>query len=324
VVFTEFVPTQEMLLEVLAAGGIPAVSVNGSMSIAERRDAQHEFRTSARVLISTDAGGEGINLQFAHVVVNYDLPWSPTRIEQRIGRVDRIGQARDVVAYNLVLESSIDGRVLAVLEEKLAVILAELGVDKSSDVLASVTTRVEELYTSAILDPAAVEATAEELDRQAREDVEAAAPLRNALGAAITPERRPGPTALKRWLDLAEAAQARLARRNQNGGLPEVVPGEPVPRVAGATAGWWTMWDAGVGADRICLALFFADTGAIRPDLAERLWMALAEAPAIRDTVVLDATTLSRLHAAAADHAYRQTDNGLPSLTLRLAVRVEP
>ncbi len=110
VIFTEFVPTQEMLLQVLDGAGISAVAINGSMSIAERRDAQEEFRTNARVLVSTDAGGEGVNLQFAHVVINYDLPWSPTRIEQRIGRVDRIGQSHDVVAHNLVMESSIDAQ----------------------------------------------------------------------------------------------------------------------------------------------------------------------------------------------------------------------
>ena len=116
--------------EMLDGAGISSVAINGSMSIEERRQAQQAFRDDVRILVSTDAGGEGVNLQFAHVVVNYDLPWSPTRIEQRIGRVDRIGQARDVTAYNLVLESSIDARVIEVLQAKLAVILAELGADK--------------------------------------------------------------------------------------------------------------------------------------------------------------------------------------------------
>ena len=171
-VFTEFVPTQEMLLEVLDGAGISAVAINGSMSIAERRDAQEEFRTNARVLVSTDAGGEGVNLQFAHVVVNYDLPWSPTRIEQRIGRVDRIGQTHDVVAHNLVMESSIDARVLDVLQAKLAVILAELGVDKTTDVLASVEARVDDLYTTAILEPESLHAAADAMAEGARAEVE--------------------------------------------------------------------------------------------------------------------------------------------------------
>ena len=71
------------------------------------------------MLVSTDAGGEGINLQFAHVVVNWDLPWSPSRLEQRIGRVDRIGQTVNTVkAFNLVCEHSVEARVLDVLERE--------------------------------------------------------------------------------------------------------------------------------------------------------------------------------------------------------------
>ena len=103
-IFTEFVATQDMLLDLLAEAGVSAVAINGSMSLGERVLAQEAFRRRAQVLVSTDAGGEGINLQFAHVVVNWDLPWSPTRLEQRIGRVDRIGQKRVVRAFNLVCE----------------------------------------------------------------------------------------------------------------------------------------------------------------------------------------------------------------------------
>ena len=63
------------------------------MSMDERQRVQRTFAQEARILISTDAGGEGLNLQFCHVVINYDIPWNPMRLEQRIGRVDRIGQA---------------------------------------------------------------------------------------------------------------------------------------------------------------------------------------------------------------------------------------
>jgi SNF2 family DNA or RNA helicase len=75
---------------------------------------------SAQVLISTDAGGEGLNLQFCHVIVNYDLPWNPMKLEQRIGRVDRIGQKHVVRALNFALEDTVELRVREVLEEKLA------------------------------------------------------------------------------------------------------------------------------------------------------------------------------------------------------------
>ena len=91
-IFTEFVPTQSMLRDFLVQHGFWVVCLNGSMDLEQRRRVQREFAEKARILVSTDAGGEGLNLQFAHIVINYDLPWNPMRIEQRIGRVDRIGQ----------------------------------------------------------------------------------------------------------------------------------------------------------------------------------------------------------------------------------------
>lgn len=327
VIFTEFVPTQSMLLDVLAGAGIDAVAVNGSMSIDERRDAQQEFRDRARVLVSTDAGGEGVNLQFAHVVVNYDLPWSPTRIEQRIGRVDRIGQDHDVAAYNLVLEASIDARVLEVLEQKLAVILAELGADKAGDVLASVTSRVDDLYTAAILDPESVIAAADAVEEETRAAVIETSTLRAALGSSHPPARRHGVTSLARWLAAADRAGEELAAEHGRppSALPEVVPGEPVPVVEGAAAGWWTMWEVITGRDRSCTALFVTDVGTVRPDLAERMWTALAEEPAFGSSSLLDDETFDRLRATAIDHCFRETgESDLPVLTLRLVVRVEP
>ena len=123
-IFTEFIPTQKMLDEFLTNRGFSVVCLNGSLDMEQRVHVQERFAQDARILISTDAGGEGLNLQFCHVVVNYDLPWNPMRIEQRIGRVDRIGQPKVVRALNFVLEESIECRVREVLEEKLSVILA--------------------------------------------------------------------------------------------------------------------------------------------------------------------------------------------------------
>ena len=91
-IFTEFVPTQEMLKTFLSDRGFSVVCLNGSMDMEERKRVQDAFSMDARILVSTDAGGEGLNLQFCHVVINYDIPWNPMRFEQRIGRVDRIGQ----------------------------------------------------------------------------------------------------------------------------------------------------------------------------------------------------------------------------------------
>jgi len=154
-VFTEFVPTQEMLYEFLTERGFEVVCLNGSMDMEERKRVQDAFAKDARILISTDAGGEGLNLQFCHVVINYDIPWNPMRLEQRIGRVDRIGQTHTVRAINFVFEDSVEHRVREVLEEKLAVIFEEFGIDKTGDVLDSAQAEkiFTELFMEAILYP---------------------------------------------------------------------------------------------------------------------------------------------------------------------------
>jgi superfamily II DNA or RNA helicase len=154
-VFTEFVPTQSMLRDFLTERGFTVACLNGSMDMDARRRVQQEFAGDTRVLVSTDAGGEGLNLQFCRVVINYDLPWNPMRIEQRIGRVDRIGQKGVVRALNLVVEDTVEHRVREVLEAKLQTILEEFGVDKASDVLDSAEAEegFETVYLGAMLDP---------------------------------------------------------------------------------------------------------------------------------------------------------------------------
>lgn len=137
IVFTEFVATQTYLQELLVNRGYTVTILNGGMSIDERNAAMQEFKASTSIFISTDAGGEGLNLQFANIIINYDLPWNPMKIEQRCGRVDRIGQQRDVHIYNFIVGETVENRVREVLEEKLSVILKEMGVDKYSDVLDS-------------------------------------------------------------------------------------------------------------------------------------------------------------------------------------------
>jgi superfamily II DNA or RNA helicase len=160
-VFTEFVPTQGMLKQFLSDRGFSVVCLNGSMNMDERKRVQELFAEDVRFLISTDAGGEGLNLQFCHVVINYDIPWNPMRLEQRIGRVDRIGQDHVVRAVNFVFDSSVEHRVREVLEEKLAVILDEFGIDKTGDVLDSAQAEqiFDDLYVEAILHPEAVESS---------------------------------------------------------------------------------------------------------------------------------------------------------------------
>ncbi len=137
IIFTEFVATQSYLSRLLKDRGYSNSLLNGSLNMDERNAILAEFKTETDILISTDAGGEGLNLQFSNCVINYDLPWNPMKIEQRIGRVDRIGQQRDVEVFNFLLADTIENRVKDVLEEKLSVILKEIGIDKYSDVLDS-------------------------------------------------------------------------------------------------------------------------------------------------------------------------------------------
>ena len=189
-IFTEFVPTQAMLKEFLEARGISVTTLNGSMDLDERRRAQRIFRDEARVLVSTDAGGEGLNLQFCHVVFNYDIPWNPMRLEQRIGRVDRIGQPKVVRAINFIFEDSVEFRVREVLEEKLSVILEEFGIDKTGDVLDSAQAgqMFENVFASALLDPDGIAASVDETMARMREEIRELRESSAVYGISSTPD----------------------------------------------------------------------------------------------------------------------------------------
>ena len=124
VVFTESRRTQQYLFDLLSANGFGGqISVlNGDGSgPEERRALVEEFRTRTQIMLMTDAGAEGLNLQFCNLLVNYDLPWNPQRVEQRIGRCHRYGQTRDVVVVNFLNRSNAaDARLFELLEQKLA------------------------------------------------------------------------------------------------------------------------------------------------------------------------------------------------------------
>ncbi|MBI1186279.1 MAG: helicase [Alphaproteobacteria bacterium] len=172
-VFTEFVPTQAMLAALLEARGFSVAILNGGMDLETRTRAQQAFARDVRILVSTDAGGEGLNLQFCHVIVNFDMPWNPMRVEQRIGRVDRIGQPHLVRAINLVLGDTVEHRVREVLEAKLAVIAEEFGVDKAADVMDSVEVDglFDELFVQGLQNPDAIEAECDAVASQLRSAV---------------------------------------------------------------------------------------------------------------------------------------------------------
>jgi len=119
VVFTEFIDTLDHLRRLCGERGISHAVFRGDLSRAEKDAAIAHFRDEARVLLSTGAGGEGRNLQFADTVINFDLPWNPMRIEQRVGRVHRIGQTRDVFVFNYCQQGTVEEQLLRVLHDKI-------------------------------------------------------------------------------------------------------------------------------------------------------------------------------------------------------------
>jgi SNF2 family DNA or RNA helicase len=119
IVFTHFRVTLEMLADRLRGMGLDFVLYHGGMSSVEKDQAIHRFEKSARVLLSTEAAGEGRNLQFCQTMVNFDLPWNPMRIEQRVGRIHRVGQTKQVEIFNLSAEGTVEDYILDILDRKL-------------------------------------------------------------------------------------------------------------------------------------------------------------------------------------------------------------
>lgn len=120
VIFTQFLATQEMLGQRLTAAGHEVAVFHGGLSRMQKEAVIERFRGPARLLLCSEAGSEGRNLQFAHAVCNFDLPWNPMKIEQRIGRLSRIGQQHDVHVFNLVSADTVEDAVLHLLDAKLA------------------------------------------------------------------------------------------------------------------------------------------------------------------------------------------------------------
>ena len=118
-VFTGFRQTLDALVPAVERAGLPSAVYHGSLPRAAKERAIAAFRDEVPVLLSTESAGEGRNLQFCHVMVNMDLPWNPMQIEQRLGRLHRVGQDRDVLLTNLVASGTIEEQVLRVLEAKI-------------------------------------------------------------------------------------------------------------------------------------------------------------------------------------------------------------
>ena len=113
-IFTEHKDTLDYLVENLSTD-FEVAQIHGQMKLAERIEQERYFRETAQIMVATEAAGEGINLQFCHLMVNYDIPWNPNRLEQRMGRIHRIGQTDEVYIFNLVATNTREGYVLNVL-----------------------------------------------------------------------------------------------------------------------------------------------------------------------------------------------------------------
>lgn len=119
IVFVRFRETLRMLEDLLSEGAVPFSRFEGSMSSGEKDAAIERFRLEVPVLLSTESGGEGRNLQFCNTLINFDLPWNPQLIEQRIGRIHRIGQTREVFVFNLAAKHTVEEHILRILNEKI-------------------------------------------------------------------------------------------------------------------------------------------------------------------------------------------------------------
>src|SRR5438552_2466436 len=134
--------------------GLTLTQIHGSMKIGDRDTpgtrifAERDFRESEQVLVATEAAGEGINLQFCWLMINYDIPWNPVRLEQRMGRIHRYGQEKDCLIFNIVSTNTREGRVLHKLLDRLREIRRELGTDQVFDVVGEVfpATLLEKLF----------------------------------------------------------------------------------------------------------------------------------------------------------------------------------
>ena len=124
--------------------GFTVTQIHGGLKVGDRDTpgtriyAEREFRETAQVLVATEAAGEGINLQFCSQMINYDIPWNPVRLEQRVGRIHRYGQELDCLIFNFVARNTREGRVLQKLLERLREIRSELGTDQVFDVVGEI------------------------------------------------------------------------------------------------------------------------------------------------------------------------------------------
>jgi len=166
-IFTESKDTLDYLVEKLRKWGYSVTLIHGGMNLDQRIKAENDFRNQAQIMVSTEAGGEGINLQFCWLMVNYDIPWNPNRLEQRMGRIHRYGQQHEVHIYNMVAVDTIEGKILIKLFEKLSRIKEHLGSDRVFDVINDIVVgkSLKDLIMNAIANPRTMDDILKDFER---------------------------------------------------------------------------------------------------------------------------------------------------------------
>ncbi len=170
-IFTEYVDTLNYLIDLIKEKGYKYTVIHGSMPMEERELAEKIFESKdTNIMVATDAAGEGINLQFCHIMTNYDLPWNPNRIDQRIGRLHRYGQKRDVKAYNFFISNTREGLILIRLMKKVKIIESELG-GKISEIIGFILEGVnlQDLIMNAIAENKPIEVTMKDIENAIEE-----------------------------------------------------------------------------------------------------------------------------------------------------------
>ena len=335
IIFTEFVATQQYLSKLLKDRGYSTSLLNGSLSIEERNLVLAEFREETSILISTDAGGEGLNLQFANYMINYDLPWNPMKIEQRIGRVDRIGQQRDVEIYNFVLADTVETRVKDVLEEKLSVILREIGIDKYADVLDSETAGVNftDAYLNSIRNPKSIDYYTKPIEEDLRTQVKNSLRIKDLIREDKDLTKFIGADTS---FDIEAALRSMMAYYESfigNPVLPIDTYGINDERIIKHLKkemrqdehskllsisirdfpnekGWFMLWHLSVAPDGTggkTIPVFINENGVLRPMAGKRIWDAILDDQrviSVSEYTAISAEILDALTKASQDYAY--------------------
>jgi hypothetical protein len=234
VVFTEFRRTQEHLAKLLASKGYSVTCLSGDVSGTDRRQALvEEFRDRSQILLMTEAGAEGLNLQFCNLVVNYDLPWNPQRVEQRIGRCHRYGQQRDVLVLNFLNRANAaDARLYELLSQKLALFDGVFG--SSDEILGALGSGID--FERRVLDIYQSCRSGEEVDRAfstLREDLDGRIGARLAAARTLLFERFDGEVRSRLRISEQTAREAVARREAEEDALVSAVfEEEPPPAVA--------------------------------------------------------------------------------------------